>query len=78
MAAERGLWGQCAGEEGSGLQTIRDMSGPGSCDPSYPSVCIPPPPPDLDCGEVVYRRFTVLAPDPHGFDGDGDGVGCEY
>ncbi len=23
------------------------------------------------------RRFTVLAPDPHGFDGDDDGVGCE-
>lgn len=23
-----------------------------NCDPSYPSVCIPPPPPDLDCGEI--------------------------
>lgn len=50
---------------------------PGSCDPSYPTVCIPPPPPDLDCGDVLYRRFTVLAPDPHHFDGDHDGIGCE-
>jgi len=49
----------------------------GGCDPAYPGVCIPPPPPDLDCGEVTSRNFVVLAPDPHRFDGDGDGVGCE-
>ena len=49
----------------------------GGCDPSYPGVCIPPAPPDLDCGEVGFRRFQVLPPDPHGFDGDNDGVGCE-
>ena len=50
---------------------------PGNCDPSYPTVCIPSPPPDLDCGEIPHRRFTVLAPDPHGFDRDRDGIGCE-
>ncbi len=49
----------------------------GNCDPSYPTVCIPPPPPDLDCGDITYRNFTVLPPDPHRFDGDGDGIGCE-
>jgi micrococcal nuclease len=47
------------------------------CDPSYPTVCIPPPPPDLDCDDVPYSNFTVRGNDPHGFDGDGDGVGCE-
>lgn len=47
------------------------------CDPSYPTVCIPPPPPDLDCKDIPYRNFKVLPPDPHGFDGDGDGIGCE-
>ncbi len=47
------------------------------CDPSYPGVCIPPYPPDLDCGQVGVRGFAVAPPDPHGFDGDGDGVGCE-
>lgn len=50
----------------------------GNCDPAYPDVCIPPPPPDLDCDDVSYSAFRVTEyPDPHGFDGDGDGVGCE-
>ncbi len=48
-----------------------------NCDPSYPDVCIPPYPPDLDCGDISYRRFEVVGSDPHGFDRDGDGVGCE-
>jgi hypothetical protein len=47
------------------------------CDPSYPDVCIPPPPPDLSCSDVAFTDFTVLPPDPHGFDGNEDGVGCE-
>ncbi len=50
---------------------------PPNCHPSYPTVCIPPPPPDLDCSDIPYRFFTVLPPDPHHFDGDGDGIGCE-
>ncbi len=50
---------------------------PGNCDPSYPTVCIPSSPPDLDCADIPYRRFVVLAPDPHRFDGGGDGIGCE-
>lgn len=49
----------------------------GNCDPSYPTVCIPPPPPDLDCKDVPYKRFQVLPPDPHRFDRDKDGIGCE-
>lgn len=48
-----------------------------NCHASYPSVCIPPPPPDLDCPNISYRRFKVLPPDPHNFDADHDGVGCE-
>jgi len=47
------------------------------CDPSYPTVCIPPPPPDLDCDDIPYRNFVVRPPDPHRFDRDGDGIGCE-
>jgi hypothetical protein len=49
----------------------------GACDPSYPTVCIPPPPPDLDCADVRYRGFVVRGADPHRFDGNHDGVGCE-
>jgi micrococcal nuclease len=47
------------------------------CDQSYPDVCIPPPPPDLDCADIPYHNFRVLPPDPHDFDGDHDGLGCE-
>ncbi|MGH8951121.1 MAG: lamin tail domain-containing protein [Acidimicrobiia bacterium] len=60
------------------LAPINPIVGPTDCDPSYPDVCIPPAPPDLDCGEISHRRFQVLPPDPHGFDGnDNDGLGCE-
>jgi hypothetical protein len=55
--------------------------GGGNCAASYPTVCIPPPPPDLNCADIPYRNFTVRwdvpDPDPHHFDGNRDGVGCE-
>jgi micrococcal nuclease len=53
----------------------------GNCAASYPDECIAPPPPDLDCKDIPYRHFRVVYdvpdPDPHGFDGDHDGIGCE-
>lgn len=48
-----------------------------NCDPSYPDVCIPSPPPDLDCSDVSEKNFKVRGSDPHGFDRDNDGIGCE-
>lgn len=48
-----------------------------NCSPAYPTVCIPPPPPDLDCKDVPHKNFQVKAPDPHRFDRDKDGIGCE-
>lgn len=50
---------------------------PGTCDPSYPDVCIAPGPPDLDCPEVPYTNIRVTGDDPHGLDADHDGIGCE-
>ena len=47
-----------------------------NCDPSYPTVCIAPYPPDLNFGDVPFTDFTVVPPDPHGFDGNHDGIGC--
>ncbi len=47
------------------------------CDPSYPTLCIPVGAPDRDCADVAVRGFPVTGYDRHGFDGDGDGVGCE-
>ncbi len=69
-------WGYQAGAPLAGGSPTPAFS-PTGCDPSYPTVCIPPPPPDLDCADIPYRRFTVLPPDPHHFDGDHDGIGCE-
>jgi hypothetical protein len=49
----------------------------GNCDPSYSDKCIPSPPPDLDCNDISFRNFKVIGSDPHGFDRDSDGIGCE-
>jgi hypothetical protein len=44
-------------------------------------VCIAPLPADLDCSQIPYGNFRVIyavpQPDPHNFDGDRDGIGCE-
>jgi len=55
---------------------------PSNCHASYPDFCIPPPPPDKDCGDFSQKNFTVRHdvpdPDPHRLDGsDNDGRGCE-
>ncbi len=34
----------------------------GNCDPSYPTVCIAPPPPDKDCKDVPYKRLKYCSP----------------
>ena len=47
------------------------------CDRSYPLFCIPSPPPYLTCSDLGTDPFPVDPPDPHGFDKDGDGFGCE-
>ena len=49
----------------------------GECDSSYPDTCIPSPPPNLNCADISDKGFQVSSPDPHGFDRDGDGIGCE-
>ena len=69
--------GQQAPEPPPEQVIIADPAAAFGCEPSYPDVCIPPSPPDLDCGNVAYGGFTVYPPDPHWFDGDYDGVGCE-
>lgn len=57
--------------------SITSTRDPARCHPSYPTVCIPPPPPDLNCPDITYRNFLVVGSDPHNFDTDNDGRGCE-
>jgi micrococcal nuclease len=88
-ASKRGLWKACpstvldptravtTGRSGPPAQTPPPS---GKCDPSYAGVCIPPPPPDLDCADIRARfpvPVRVVGSDPHRLDGDGDGLGCE-
>jgi hypothetical protein len=44
---------------------------------SYPDICVPPAPPYLSCSDIPDRNFRVRAPDPHRFDADNNGIGCE-
>jgi endonuclease YncB( thermonuclease family) len=83
---QRGLWGACSafGAPASEPPAVPvappasapPVSGAAGCDPSYPTLCLPSSP-DLDCGDIADRRFPVAPPDPHRFDGDDDGLGCE-
>ena len=81
-AEQRGLWGACRAiwnPYAPATTSPRGGRGNARCDPSYPGVCIPAYDRvgDLDCVHVAARNFRVVGRDPHGFDGDGDGVGCE-
>jgi hypothetical protein len=64
-------------KNGKVCEKVKKNKKSGGCDPAYPTVCIPPKPPDLDCKDIPYRNFKVLPKDPHKFDGDKDGIGCE-
>jgi micrococcal nuclease len=78
--AEVGLWATPPAAVATPAPIVPLVPG-SSCEPSYPDLCIPVGSADLDCGDIDARRFTVLwdvpNPDPHRFDADGDGIGCE-
>jgi endonuclease YncB( thermonuclease family) len=80
-AVDTGISGPPAKSHTAGNSVAPIAALGGKCAPSYPTVCIAPPPPDLDCKDIPYRRFAVRwdvpDPDPHHFDGNQDGVGCE-
>jgi micrococcal nuclease len=70
-----GLW-LCASRAPNGPVRVTS-DGPDACDPAYPTLCIPPAVPDLDCLDIPASNFPVEPPDPHAFDADHDGLGCE-
>jgi hypothetical protein len=47
-----------------------------NCYPSY-YPCVPPPPPALNCDDLDGQVSVRDDDDPHGFDRDLDGTGCE-
>ena len=54
-----------------------DSNSTEGCDSSYPEICITKYSAKLICADIPFMNFKVLLPDPHGFDSDGDGIGCE-
>lgn len=54
----------------------RDDDGGRSCDANYKGTCVPKVSHDLDCADV-NGPVRVVGSDPHGFDADNDGIGCE-
>jgi hypothetical protein len=72
-----GHFHECRPSVSERLRITVTTEAPRRCDPAYPGVCIRPPPPDLDCDDIIHRDFRVKPADPHGFDPDNDGIGCE-
>jgi micrococcal nuclease len=78
-AAGRGLWGPpCRGatRAPAPAPAPAPSGAPAGCDPNYTGACVPPFPPDVDCADIG-RPVTVVGADPHNFDADGNGRGCE-
>jgi endonuclease YncB( thermonuclease family) len=88
-AGKRGLWGASPDTE---LDPFRQVDTgtcgsaplplvPGGCDPNYAGACVPPYPPDVDCGDLrdlgLALPVRVVGSDPHRLDGDHDRLGCE-
>ncbi|MFN8591410.1 MAG: hypothetical protein U0031_08120 [Thermomicrobiales bacterium] len=71
----------CESAKGGSSSTSSSGLTAADCDPSYPDVCVPPPPPDLNCSDIGFPVAVIHnagegATDPHKLDPDGDGVGC--
>jgi endonuclease YncB( thermonuclease family) len=86
--AGRGIWNRCGGVDTPQRGQGADRTGPESrpqplapqpsgtgCASGY-DPCVPPAPPDLDCADVD-GPVRITGDDPHGFDADGDGIGCD-
>ncbi len=72
IAADRGAPNlRCSAPVG----LISQPSSSGNCAAGY-SPCVPSYPPDLDCADV-NGPIRITGSDPHGFDADGDGFGCD-
>lgn len=82
QGAGRGVWDRCGGVDTPleppttepETEAPPDESDP-NCVPGY-DPCVPPYPPDLDCDDVD-GPIRITGDDPHGFDADGDGIGCD-
>jgi micrococcal nuclease len=73
--ARRGIWGPPCNGDTTRPAPRSARPAAGRCDPAYRGACVPPYPPDVNCAQVA-GPVTVVGPDPHRLDGDGDGTAC--
>lgn len=74
-SANNGLWGACSAF-GAPVDTSEPTTQP-EPDTGGAGYVVPAPPPDRDCSGIGASNFEVRPGDPHRFDSDGDGIGCE-
>lgn len=60
---------------GTYVQPAPQPAAANNCDPNY-TPCVPYSSTDLDCGDIK-KQVRVIGSDPHRFDRDKDGWGCE-
>lgn len=75
VAADRGSRPYCAAKPQPLVAAAPAPATGGGCAPGY-APCVPSYPPDVDCADVE-GPITVTGTDPHGLDGEGDGIACE-
>ena len=68
-------WSGCGSPQQTTSSKSQNSYTSSNCDPNY-SGCVPKSSRDLDCADVG-KNVKVTGDDPHGFDRDGDGIGCE-
>jgi beta-lactam-binding protein with PASTA domain len=59
-----------------GTTVVLRLAVPPHCDPNYAGYCVPNVPYDLNCADIGHI-VRVVGIDRFGFDGDGNGLGCE-
>lgn len=69
-------WSGCGSPQQTTSSKSQYSSTSSNCDPNYSGQCVPISSRDLDCSDVG-KNIKVTGSDPHGFDRDGDGIGCE-
>ena len=79
QSQDSGIWATCGGVD-TPLATPEpppnpQPKAPANCAAGY-APCVPSYPPDLDCADID-GPVSVTGTDPHGFDADGDGTGCD-
>jgi hypothetical protein len=78
VAPDDGIGTYKPGDQAVDGEFEEDRREEAGCEPAYEDACVPPAPPVLTCEQAGVSNLLITSGgDPHGFDTDFDGVGCE-